>query len=292
MTDNEVKCLICGEVCETSLVSHLRKCHGLSTQEYRKLFPGASVLSKIRSESISQMLVERNKSKKQRDAISCRNRDPEFQKKCQAGITEEVRQVHADTMRRVSKELWTHEDYRQARSQGMSDLMKRLNQDPEYTKARSEIMKKTWENPESAAKMIQAPKSHPYGVQSKFDSKKFGKSFWCRSQGEREFLEFCEVSQNVFDVVSGEKFPIKYEDESGESHTYLPDFIVTTNELSVYIVEVKYEGDQILGYRCKVNAAVDFCKLHNMTYCYVNRFSGISKIKEHGFESVAVLERI
>lgn len=30
-------------------------------------------------------------------------------------------------------------------------------------------------------------------------------------------------------------------------------------------------------YKDKVNAAVDFCKTNGLVYCYVNRFSGISK---------------
>ena len=42
----------------------------------------------------------------------------------------------------------------------------------------------------------------------------------------------------------------------------------------------------------KVNRAVDYCNSNEMIFCYVNRFSGISKIKESGFDSVAILSAI
>lgn len=146
MTNREVECLICGEVCQGRLTYHLKKVHNLTTRDYREEFPGASVLCKDEEDSIKKRLTERNKSEKQRAIVSQRNRDPEFQRKCQEG-------------------------------------------------------------------------------------------------------------QN-------------------------------------YIVEIKYEDDLIINYKDKVNAAVDFCKTNGFVYCYVNRFSGISRIRDLGFSSVAVLQRI
>lgn len=291
MTSHEVKCLICGEICYGRLVGHLRKSHNLTTKEYRKLYPGASVLCKDEENSIKERLTERNKSDKQRLIVSERNRDPEFQKKCQEGCTEETRKAQSDNMRKVSKRLWNNSDYRKTKSKEMSELMKQLNKDPAYIAIRSEIMKRTWENPESAAKMISAPKNHPYGRQSSYRSEKFRREYWCRSQGEKEFLELCDFLDQVLDVISGENLPIRYLDSNNVSHVYLPDFIVTT-ENRTFVVEIKYEDDPIVDHKYKVNSAVDFCKIYGLTYCYVNRFSGISKIRDRGFDSVAVLERI
>lgn len=291
MTSHEVECLICGEICSGRLLGHLRKVHNLSTKDYRKEFPGASVLCKDEEESIRQRLIVRNKSEKQRSAISQRNRDPEFQRKCQEGCTEETRKAQAENMRKVSKRLWSSPEYRNAKSKEMSELMKRLSQDPEYRKLRSEIMKRTWKNPESASKMLSAPKCHPFGKQCSCHSVKFDRNFWCRSQGEYEFLKLCESLDQVTDVISEESSPIEYFDSDDVSHVYLPDFIVTTENQS-YIVEIKYEDDLIVNHKDKVNAAVDFCKTNGLVYCYVNRFSGISKIRDLGFSSVEVLQRI
>lgn len=291
MTSREVKCLICGEVCQGRLIYHLKKVHNLTTKDYRKEFPEASVLCKDEEDSIKKRLTERNKSEKQREIISQRNRDPEFQRKCQEGCTEETRRAQAENMRKVSKKLWSSQEYRDIKSKEMSDLMKRLNQSPEYKALRSEIMKKTWKNPENASKMISAPKRHPYGKQCSYHSVRFDRDFWCRSQGEYEFLKLCDSLSQVINVVSGERLPIEYCGSDKVSHVYLPDFVVTTKG-QTYIVEIKYENDSILNHKDKVNSAVEFCKAHGFVYCYINRFSGISKVRNSGFNSVAVLQRI
>lgn len=291
MTSHEVKCLICGEICYGRLINHLRKVHNLTTSQYRSKFPNAHVLCRDEEISIRERLIERNKSDKQRRLISERNRDPEFQKKCQAGCTEETRRAQSENMKRVSNRLWSNPEYRRTKSQEMSQLMKSLRQDPDYVAKRSEIMKKTWENPENAAKMIAAPKNHPYGHQKEYFSKRFSRNYYCRSLGEYEFILTCESLPEVQDVVSGERLSIRYIDSQGQSRLYLPDFLVTT-ETGVFLVEVKYEGDDIHNYTNKVNSALDYCKLRGMTYCYVNRFSGIARIREQGFNSVAVTQRI
>lgn len=291
MTSREVKCLICGEVCQGRLIYHLKKVHNLTTKDYRKEFPEASVLCKDEEDAIKQRLIKRNKSEKQRSIISQRNCDPEFQRKCQEGCTEETRKSQADNMRKVSKKLWSSPEYRSTKSREMSDLMKRLNRDPEYKALRSEIMKRTWKNPESASKMISAPKNHPFGRQCSYFSTRFSREFWCRSQGEYEFIKLCDTLDLVVDVMSGEKFPIDYFDSSKTHHVYLPDFIVTTKD-QIYVVEIKYENDNIADHKDKVNAAVDFCRSQGLVYCYINRFSGISKVRDLGFNSVAVLQRI
>ena len=291
MTSREVKCLICGEVCQGRLTYHLKKVHNLTTKGYREEFPGASVLCKNEEDSIKKRLTERNKSEKQRAIVSQRNRDPEFQRKCQEGCTEETRKAQADNMRRVSKKCWEDPEYREKHRRIARETQLRENQKPEVIKRKSELSKQLWTNPEYAAKALAAPKHHLYGKQCSYHSAKFDRDFWCRSQGEYEFLKLCESLDQVVNVISGEKLPIKYFDSNNISHVYLPDFIVTTEDQN-YIVEIKYEDDLIINYKDKVNAAVDFCKTNGLVYCYVNRFSGISRIRDLGFSSVTVLQRI
>ena len=291
MTSHEVKCLICGEVCQGRLIYHLKKVHNLTTKDYRKEFPGASVLCKDEEDLIKKRLIERNKSEKQRAIISQRNHDPEFQRKCQEGCTVETRRAQAENMRKVSKKCWEDSEYRENHRMIARETQLRENQKPEVIKRKSDLSKQLWMNPEYAAKSLAAPKRHPYGRQCTYHSNRFDRDFWCRSQGEYEFLVLCDSLSQVINVLSGEKMPIKYNDADRATHVYLPDFIVTTDE-QTYIVEIKYEDDSILNYRDKVNAAVEFCKSQGLVYCYINRFSGISKVRNLGFNSVAVLERI
>lgn len=294
-----VKCLICGEEFTRGIKFHLKKSHGICSKEYREMFPGAQVISdkeleekrsRVHSPEEIAKLVERNKSQRMRDIISERNRNPEFQKKCQEGCTEETRKSQSENMRKVSKKCWEDPDYRENHCQIARETQARESQRSEVKKRKSEMFKKLWNNSEFSTKAISAPKNHPYGRQSWYTSSKFNKEFYCRSQGESDFLSFCESSDDVINVESGVVFPITYF-VGNDEHVYIPDFIVKTKNIS-YIVEIKYEDDLIENHKDKVNSAVDFCKNHNMRFCYVNRFSGIKKIKENGFESVEVLERI
>lgn len=287
--DNQdyIICNICNEAVKTKLQFHLKNKHNISTLEYKTMFPGCSTISK--NEYLRY--VERNTSNKMRNIISERNKDPEFQKKCQAGCTEETRRIQSETMRKVSLECWKDPEYREKMSNVASETQKRENQKPDVIKRKSELSKSLWQIPEIATKMLTAPKKHPFGIQCSYSSSKFNRTYWCRSQGEYDFIKLCEDLGYVIDIISGEKSPIKYNDENNTEHIYLPDFIVYTSD-QTYLIEVKYEGDSIENYKYKVNSAIDYCTKNNMIYCYVNRFSGISNIDKYGFNSVAVTQRI
>ena len=292
-----VECKICGKVSKR-LVRHVKSAHNMTCAEYKEQYNSpvvseaeiAKLVERNKSDKMRQVTINRNKSDEMRAMISERNRDPEFQAKCRAGYTEETRKAQAESMRKTSLECWRDPEYRKRRSQQMSNMMRKLNQDPDYVKIRSDIMKRTWENPENAQRMISAPKNHPYGVQSHRYSDKFNREYYCRSQGESEFVSLCESLENVSDLLPGSHLPVRYM-SNGQSHVYIPDFIVVTST-QTYMIEVKYEGDLITNHIDKVNGAVDYCNSNEMIFCYVNRFSGISKIKESGFDSVAILSAI
>lgn len=178
----DVQCLICGQYFPKGIKFHIRKCHNVDKEKYREMFPGAQILSdkeleekknRIHSEKEIQGLIARNKSPKMRNLITERNRDPEFQKKCQAGVTEEVRLGRSKTMKRISLACWNNEEYREGHRAIARETQKRENQKPEVRKRKSELFNKLWENPEFAKKAIEAPKKHPFGVQSTFISQRF-----------------------------------------------------------------------------------------------------------------------
>ena len=58
--EEKLVCMIC-ELRSNQLVNHVRRIHGLSTQEYYEKFPG-SKLSKLTKEQIEKMTVARNKN--------------------------------------------------------------------------------------------------------------------------------------------------------------------------------------------------------------------------------------
>lgn len=257
----------------------------MTTKEYKSIFSGFSTIS----ENEYQRYVERNQSDKMRNFISKRNQDPEFKRKCKEGsCTEEIRRIKSDNMRRISKKCWEDPEYRRRRSDSAREVQERESKKPEVIKRKSDLFKRLWSsNSDFVNKAISAPKSHPYGRQSHYQSDKFDQTYYCRSQGESDFIRLCEELDYVTSLSPGSLVRIPYFSEN-EFHTYIPDFIVNNK----YVVEVKYENDNIENHSDKANAAVEYCKLNGLVFCYVNRFSGISKIRESGFESVVILQRI
>ena len=282
-----VTCKLCGEKFRTRLYYHLKNDHGITTKEYKMIFEGSRTISE---NEYTRCLIK-NKSDKMRRVISDRNRDPEFQKKCQEGCTESTRAAQAENMRKVSKRMWQDPEYRARHVEIARETQKRENSKPEVRERKSEISHKLWMDPEYAAKATEAPKKHPYGVQSRIYLTKFEKEFYCRSQGEREFLELVADLDYVIGIESGTALPIEYLNEDSVCKVYIPDFIVRTYE-QLYVVEVKYEDDPIDGHKYKVNGAVDYCESRGMKFCYVLRFSGIKSIRDNGFESVVISRRI
>lgn len=64
------------------------------------------------------------------------------------------------------------------------------------------------------------------------------KPIWCRSNLEKRFLESCDKCETIKLIESAEYLRIPYEFE-GKKHKYLPDFMVSFNDGSRSIVEIK-----------------------------------------------------
>ena len=98
-----------------------------------------------------------------------------------------------------------------------------------------------------------------------------------RSSLEYKFCKLCDMSSKVV-AWSSETLPIIYELD-GKQHTYWPDFLIKTNA-TTFLVEVKpYAETQCPAtnaslyakntYRkniAKWNAAIAYCKLHNIKF--------------------------
>ncbi len=276
-----VECVICGHKVKTSLTRHLRKRHNISRSNYEKTYKTSAVavsFSKMladrnKSDKMREITIARNKSTKMRNVVSKRNQDPDFIEKCRNGILNNLDERSRRSQRRAKKnsENWKNQAYRDTMIQKISDCQKEIHADPEYKKLRSEIMLNTWKNPENAKKMLNAPKTSPFGKSCHYFSKKFDHTFYCRSQGEYEFLLALETLNTVLCVESESIHIVE------ETKVYTPDFLVTSNENHKYLVEVKYE-EPYTDHIEKVEMALRYCKSNDMKFCYVRRFVEIPKL--------------
>lgn len=240
--DNEyVTCKVCGER-KKQLNIHLQQIHNMTAEEYLNKYPNSELCSlsfrKSQSDASKsgkklENIINRNKSDKQRQIISDRNKDPEFIKKCKEGIK------NSDT-------------WHDAHSKGAHERNIRMWKDPEYAKKMSNLL------------------PSKYGRKCKYYSEIFNKEFSLKSNSELSFLRICEKNKDNWNItdIRYEEFYIKYI-KDGIEHSYYPDFFIYVNNKLRYIVEVKWdEGNKDGNNKFKSSAAILYCQDNNIVYCW------------------------
>jgi len=95
---------------------------------------------------------------------------------------------------------------------------------------------------------------------------RFDKAFYYRSSYERQALLLLNSLADVISI-SCEAISVKYVDDKNISHYYIPDFLVTTEDGKVHIIEVKpscFITDRIN--QIKFKACEQYAKEHNMSF--------------------------
>lgn len=111
-----------------------------------------------------------------------------------------------------SKKMWEREEYRNRHKEGMKRAFENMSD-------------------ESYERM-----THKNRFYSGWYLSKFGRIFF-NSSWELAFVVWCENNSNVCSLIRC-KDKIKYKDETGRYHIYMPDFEITTTS-DVYVVEIK-----------------------------------------------------
>lgn len=126
-----IKCAICGK--EYNILSNHIKSHGISKEDYLRMYPDSRITSdeykemmseRNKSDKMRSITIQRNKSDKMRKLISDRNRDKNFIEKCKSGYTEEVRAKRSEVASSRNKRMWKDEKYRSSMSEKISRSQK------------------------------------------------------------------------------------------------------------------------------------------------------------------------
>jgi len=94
---------------------------------------------------------------------------------------------------------------------------------------------------------------------------KTGEEVYCRSSYEREAVNMLNSFEDVA-IVKTEALRIPYK-VNGVRHYYLPDFLVSTMDGGLFLIEVKpeYEIEERIN-QVKFEAGIRYARKHNMTY--------------------------
>lgn len=99
------------------------------------------------------------------------------------------------------------------------------------------------------------------------ETSKTPKPIYCRSGLEKEFLHLAEHIDKIATIESAESLCIKYE-FNNSTHRYLPDFKLTMNDGSVFIIETKNSYLQkFVQSQVKAKVLEEFCR-QNQMFCH------------------------
>lgn len=271
-------CKICGKGVDSFLVNHITNVHKITTKEYLERYPG----EKLVSDKYKEMMIERNKSEKQRKIVSETRKkewkNEKFKNKMKEKIashnrSEKMRKLSSKRITEYNKTHRNKEWYlKHNRSEKMRRVVRNKSQKglKNISNATTKRNLRMWKDPNYSEKMLKIlynnSKCSIYGKRNIYFSEKFNKNFFLRSLAEKTFIEYCE-DQNEITYIDYENLKIYYRDEENVERTYFPDFLIYVNNIPRYIVEVKAH-EKPEDYPYKVNAAINYCKDNDLKYCW------------------------
>lgn len=268
---------------------------------YRTTCGSHECLMKVRSESAKIQMnsmtseeksrrLEKWKSKMPNERMSklqceVRDRDPERYSRIRSENGKNKSQSVRDSISEKKKNWWSNEDNHRNMVQKLSDNYK-IN--PEISRKKSNSLKETFSRPERKKNLIESQKKkwenpterminpkYKYGrikgtrysgVKSRIYSRYEDKFISFDSNWEKFW--FINESNNP-DIVSIRRcnISIPYTNQYGETHRYIPDFIVEYYSGNRELVEIKpssrlNEIDTIL----KIKSGISYAFLHNLNY--------------------------
>ncbi|RTL01055.1 MAG: hypothetical protein EKK57_05690 [Proteobacteria bacterium] len=240
-----IKCPICNNYFK-ALASHLRV-HKISSEEFLIKYPNCVLVSDDLKNRISNTCKINGSGKwmkgfkmsdEQKKAVSERvkgEKNPFYGKKHSSETKQRMSENHADfsgNKNPFKKWIENEENYNQWCEARKAALSNRDKNSEEYKSYCKEVSQRV-------SKLYLDGKLEPYGknhISGHFDSIKFNDRFYYQSSYELKFLEFCESSIKINQLIKS-PYRIEYEID-GRIYNYIPDFLVNNKIL----IEIKPES--------------------------------------------------
>lgn len=163
----KIKCMICGREFEQITGSHLKKEHKLTMQEYREMFPDASLISDETGQKISLALIGREITWKEKISESSMGKKHTEESKQKMSISRkgkkfsELHKQHLSESLTGRRNYWQEGDKNQAKRPEVRKKISEKKKGQSYLhteeekKRQSERTKALWTNPEYIQKVIE-----------------------------------------------------------------------------------------------------------------------------------------
>ena len=256
---NNVRCEICGKKFKF-LPIHLVSAHGMTSEEYKKKFPGKPLISEEYLEnkkSAMKALYTEEKRKQISEIMKKKWQDEEYRKK--------MKQIASKVITEYNKKAWQDPEYRKRKSELQKQVVARQLQDPEFRKMLSENGKKSWKNASEEFKNRRRNQARELALKNN-ERWKYDEEYRARMSertaelvrkgiftykpstkilidGEKEYVMKSAWEVAVYIWLKDKNYTFEYEpikvpynDKNGNPRVYIPDFFV--HELDSYL-EVK-----------------------------------------------------
>lgn len=144
------------------------------------------------------------------------------------------------------------------------DIGKKIWKDILYRRGTN--FRELWRNPTEGILKASGNRGTKVYVYSKYEEKEI----LLQSNYEKDFFLKLSEDINVTSIIRVHGLGIEYTDSENINHNYIPDFIVNYNDGKSLLIEVKprymINNELVL---LKRDAAINYCRVHNMTYVMV-----------------------